>query len=361
MVRVLDHDQRAIGLVFAFLALAAVRAEMTMVEVYANSMRQPSAARDQQQHAVYELGEDPIKACPKLTLRDPPDDIKQLKIVDVKVVAAMGDSVTAGFGIDGKAAETRDLSYGPGNRTGATTLANFHRHYRADAVSGINVAITGDLVQGQVAQAHALIAAMKADKRVDFAKDWKLVTLFIGANNQCPSCQGNETNSAKAYEAALVPALEVLRKGMPRVLVNLVLMMKLSGLANAPGTSSHCILQHFLTKIECPCALGSAGEKALMDRTTDEDNRKQLEIAAAVAAKGYKEFGVVVQPVLSDMKIPDYTYLSTFDCFHPSLVAHQQIALGLWQNLFEPVGKKKTELVPPAKMKCPTDADFIYS
>ena len=119
----MDHDQRAIGLVFAFLALAAVRAEMTMVEVYANSMRQPVAARDQQQHAVYELGEDPIKACPKLTLRDPPDDIKQLKIVDVKVVAAMGDSVTAGFGIDGKAAAAAEAEWLLTKAVEASTMA----------------------------------------------------------------------------------------------------------------------------------------------------------------------------------------------------------------------------------------------
>merc|ERR1719353_679866 len=107
--------------------------------------------------------------------------------------------------------------------------------------------------------------------------------------------------------------------------------------------------------------MGSATEKAYMNKITNEDNHKLVDIADSIASKGYKDFGVVVQPILSEMDIPDYTYLSTFDCFHPSLLAHQQIALGLWQNLFEPVGKKKTKLVPPAKMKCPTNADFIYS
>lgn len=39
-----------------------------------------------------------------------------------------------------------------------------------------------------VAQANMLIARLQADPKVDFANDWKVVTLFIGGNDLCESC-----------------------------------------------------------------------------------------------------------------------------------------------------------------------------
>ena len=38
-------------------------------------------------------------------------------------------------------------------------------------------------------QAEALIAKMQRDSEIDFANDWKMVTLFIGGNNLCAYCE----------------------------------------------------------------------------------------------------------------------------------------------------------------------------
>lgn len=39
-----------------------------------------------------------------------------------------------------------------------------------------------------VSQARMLIAKLKADPRVNYTHDWKMVTLFIGGNDLCESC-----------------------------------------------------------------------------------------------------------------------------------------------------------------------------
>lgn len=40
-------------------------------------------------------------------------------------------------------------------------------------------------------QAQQLIQLMKSDSRVNYENDWKLVTIFIGGNDLCPSCRVN--------------------------------------------------------------------------------------------------------------------------------------------------------------------------
>jgi phospholipase B1 len=38
-------------------------------------------------------------------------------------------------------------------------------------------------------QARLLVARMKADPHITIAEDWKVVTIFIGANDLCDYCQ----------------------------------------------------------------------------------------------------------------------------------------------------------------------------
>jgi len=48
--------------------------------------------------------------------------------------------------------------------------------------------------------------------------------------------------------------------------VNLVAMLNLTSLADAPGVAENCKLQHaVLTRVECPCAFESKAEGVKMD------------------------------------------------------------------------------------------------
>merc|ERR1712079_67339 len=95
-----------------------------------------------------------------------------------------------------------------------------------------------------------------------------------------------------------------------------------------------------------------ANASAAVQRVIEEDNANLYHIAKHFASS---DFAVVVQPGMDMMSVPDWTYLSRFDCFHPALVTHQQVALALWTNLFQPIGKKTREFQLPVNIYCPTD------
>lgn len=80
-----------------------------------------------------------ISLCPRLAPRaTPPSTIHDLRIDDLRVVAALGDSITAAFAAAGKAKdpgsvdntyENRGRSFSMGGDPGATTLPNMMRHF----------------------------------------------------------------------------------------------------------------------------------------------------------------------------------------------------------------------------------------
>lgn len=299
----------------------------------------------------------PIDACPQLTPRAPPADVQHLKPVDIKVLGAFGDSFTAGFAIHGLPIENREEVYVTGGKAGAVTVGNFFKHY-GDKIALHNVAVSGDVVQGMDKQAKRLITAVKGDKSVDFENDWKMVTILIGGNNQCAACYGAAANQPPQYKDDLTSALDILKEGLPRTVVSLVSMVNLSSLATAPGVDDHCKVPHVIGKVECSCPFGGANSSAIVQEVTKQDNAELYKMAQAYKTK---DFSVVVQPGMDMMSVPDWTYLSRWDCFHPSLVTHQQVALALWTNFFQPVGKKTTKFQLPVKVYCPTDDDLIHS
>lgn len=92
-----------------------------------------------------------ISGCPALPARtSAAKDVTDLRIDDIKVVAALGDSIMAGFGMMGvdyegtgllnlsTLLEYRGNSYGIGGDTGAITLANFIKRYNPQ-VQGASV------------------------------------------------------------------------------------------------------------------------------------------------------------------------------------------------------------------------------
>jgi phospholipase B1 len=93
-----------------------------------------------------------IKDCPVLTPRnDGPQSVHDLRMDDIKVVGALGDSITAGFGIMGfdttidpiiaalnSYNEYRGLSYSIGGDEDAFTIPNYVKHYQSN-VTGYSV------------------------------------------------------------------------------------------------------------------------------------------------------------------------------------------------------------------------------
>jgi len=100
----------------------------------------------------------------------------------------------------------------------------------------------------------------------------------------------------------------------------------------------------------------------MMDLRSVQFNAISAKLAAKYAAMNNPNFTVVVQPGISGLEIAKFgeAYLSNLDCFHPSLCANQAFTYCLWNNLFQPVGKKSTAPdVKHLKIYCPTVNDYI--
>jgi len=72
------------------------------------------------------------------------------------------------------------------------------------------------------------------------------------------------------------------------------------------------------------------------------------------------DFAVVIQPCFRNGHIPNIEWLSTLDCFHPSLVAHNGMATALWNNMLTPAKYKKSKLDPNDVPMCPDDSTLLY-
>ena len=59
-------------------------------------------------------------------------------------------------------------------------------------------------------QAEHLVEKMKNDASIDYDKDWKLITLFIGGNDLCEVCNDQIVYSPGAYVNNIQRALQVL-------------------------------------------------------------------------------------------------------------------------------------------------------
>lgn len=64
---------------------------------------------------------------------------------------------------------------------------------------------------------------MKSDPAINMKEDWKMITVFFGANDICSAqCYNKEEASAGSHARKLMKALDYLYANLPRTFVNLV-------------------------------------------------------------------------------------------------------------------------------------------
>ena len=334
----------------------------------------------------------PPFTCPVLTpSAAPPVDVRHIRPTDIKAFMAMGDSITAAFAakenlkLDG-IREFRGISWAIGGDDGAYTVPNFfarvsgHPHSpalgaslgdqipleavkikghpvrdwdpRVDQLNGaVSLARVGDLNT----QMDYLVSEAKKIKGLDFENDWKVLSILIGANNLCISCEaGRKDATPQYYEQNYRAILERVRTEIPKVFVNAVLMFNISGVYTQQQTSEYCRLMEPIEKNECPCMERADADRQAMDLHNVLYSQVIKNISADYAAKNYTDFAVVVQPCFESLPVFSLEYLSGVDCFHPSYLAHAAMGIGLWNNMLQPEGEKDTTLDPAnVKLLCP--------
>jgi len=296
-----------------------------------------------------------------------PNNISELTPYWVEIVAAMGDSISAGFAAKSTnlwgLKEFRGLSWSIGGDDEVLTFPNFLSEFTRKPLYGqslgegdrheledhLNAAISGALVQDMVAQAEWLMNKMQQYLTEDkYNNAWKTVTIWIGGNNLCRYCHNPEMHSPQQYYNSLKMALNFLSQ-VPKMFVSLVHNIDVTELDKF--STGLCPLLH---RYACPCPTSSDPEiRAIIRNVTREYNEK-ISLIGQEFRHIRDDFAVVVQPFLKDSKIPDETYLSPADCFHPSAKAHAALAVGLWNTVTERPGHKDKKWNPGEEFRCPT-------
>jgi len=75
--------------------------------------------------------------------------------------------------------------------------------------------------------------------------------------------------------------------------------------------------------------------------------------------RNFEDFYVGVQPMLRDVRFSDLSWVSKFDCFHPSLLANQIISVSAFNSMQLPPNRKPTNSSVGVQPICPTESTFL--
>ncbi|XP_045917362.1 phospholipase B1, membrane-associated-like [Micropterus dolomieu] len=318
-----------------------------------------------------------------------PTSVHTLRPADIKVVAALGDSSTAGTGAKANNLLNLNKEYkgvswsigGDQTLETVTTLPNILRKFnpslkgfskgQGSRQKGFNMAVAGAKTSEIPLQVQDLIKAMRENKEVDFEKDWKLVTIFVGGKDLCNYCIDQNNLSPKNYSHNLMLSLDMLYKEVPRLLVNVVELLQIDPLKSVKRNTLGCSL---MQRTSCPCVINPAENSPELEEIKRINHEYQAETQHLISGNRYddrEDFAVVLQPFLQNLFIPhigageaDPSFFSV-DCFHISERAHAEMAIALWNNMLEPVGRKQAYnnfTYDRSKIHCPSEASpFIFT
>jgi phospholipase B1 len=326
--------------------------------------------------------------CQRTIYKDPrPASVHMLRPSDIEVIGSVGDSITAGTAAGAKTLfglliEYRGVSWSIGGQNGnineSITIPNILRQFNPnlygystgstlfgvdspDAV--FNAANPGDTSYDMYPQAVDLVDRMRRSDKINFENSWKIVTLFIGGNDLCGSCNKGDKFSPANYIGNIQKALDYFKANLPRTLINLVLTLNVVGIDYLSGITCRNMQETF-----CKCGL-------------DENYRPTIEGLAAAYQSGIEDlissgryddtadFTVVVQPLMKYTVPPlqpngeaDRSFWAP-DCFHFSTKGHEAAAVELWNSMLTPVGSKQTKWSNMDQdIKCPTkEQPYIFT
>lgn len=324
--------------------------------------------------------------CPLNNTRSPqpPTSVHRLRPGDIDIIGAMGDSLTAGTGMISKILfhlliEFRGQTMlGGGLKDWRTylTLPNILKEFNPNLygyatantlakfrAARFNVAEAFAVTQDMPYMAEVLIKRLQNDPKVDMNKHWKMISIFIGANDVCNDMcyYDNLQDFLENHRKYLHRTLEILRDNIPRLMVNIISIPDIDNVLQTIDVSAAC---NTLETAFCPCLKGnSITTKQLQER--HQALRRFQEIDVEVASlKEFQldEFAAVPRNLAQNKTLrklangrTDMRYFA-IDCFHFSQYANAAYTTMLWNDMLQ----KETPLFTEAKrpfetFECPSE------
>ncbi|KAK1121522.1 hypothetical protein K0M31_010321 [Melipona bicolor] len=282
-----------------------------------------------------------------------PESVHRLRPGDIDVIAAMGDSLTAGSGLYATnflevIVENRGATAfigGQGTWRTHLTLPNILKEFNPKLVgyaygdsltsqpaSQLDVAETGAMSRDMPFMAKYLVRRIKNDSRIDVKKHWKLISLWIGHNDFCTDiCTLSAPWSIlDKHRLDLINTLKILRDNLPRTFVILHVTPHLKELV-AARQGRNFLKCYLTTTFSCPCLFALQFRDQRQKYYEILQRWQEIEEEVVDYPEFHRnDFTVVVSLVLKHVKIPltedGYTDLSYFsaDCFHMSQKTNAQ-------------------------------------
>lgn len=210
-----------------------------------------------------------------------------------------------------------------------THVNDLHGHSSGTGKQGssnakLNFAVPGSTAKDLHGQALKLVDTMKNDPNIDFANDWKVITVFIGGNDACDYFDGEkEENSPDKYIEGVKKAIDVFHATVPRAFVNLVEVLDLSILPDLSKGLICPLLHRFLCK-----HIASGKDNAAVKLHIQAYNQKIFDLVSKGKYETRDDFTVVIQPFFRNTTYPrqkngepDWSFFAP-DCFHFSARGH---------------------------------------
>ncbi|XP_059898046.1 phospholipase B1, membrane-associated isoform X3 [Gadus macrocephalus] len=211
----------------------------------------------------------PLFQCPDMSPSPSvPSSVELVKAADIKVIAALGDSMTTAIGANasnvlGIPIEFRHVSWsigGYGSFQDVITLANIIKLYNPSVLgaapsktvhgttaplseTGFNLAVTGHNTFNLPGQTRYLIDTLRNYEGLTFEEDWKLLTILIGMNDICDYCKDKALFSVDNFIHYMTVSLEMLMNEVPRMIVNVVQILPMETLREVQRPAPGCLLQ----------------------------------------------------------------------------------------------------------------------
>jgi len=333
----------------------------------------------------------------------PSQSVNQLRPQDVGIIAAVGDSISAGVGATATNIldvfnEHRGVSFvtgGEGSWYDTLTLANIIKQFNPNLKGmsfgktrafvplskqkrvniGLNMSISRSLASDVPRMVKALVRKVRRTVP-DWRKLWKIVTILVGHNDVCNhTCDhtflqgiGIDTKvdvSPIAFGENIRKAIKILYSTLPQTLVILLPIGDLTQILSQPSLPLTCSLAHWFV---CPCWMTEQGRSAIPILT--EQYRQQLYRIASDKKFVREDFIVEVMPTTSGKLPCVQSGLSDWmiqpgvlspDCLHLSKAANGIFGRNLWNNLLQPWSNKEINYGFQDELKCPDEQNPYFA